>query len=162
MQRGATNIELIVKVIKKRIFLNIKSVESVDEIRTLIQNMTNLNIDKEAIFLEDDGKTPSTQHLNDAQKSGSLEITLSRLDIIDTLSEIQKIQKEPLKRAFNVESKDPNGMKDKFQLYLMIEELIPHSMFHILSSGLVKDIPTIYLCLRDPNSIIRNHLDLYQ
>ena len=74
-------------------------IRSLEEIHELIQSINELRsfITENTILMGDDNQVLTPQHLVSARESGSLNITLSDPDTIDTGSEIHK---ENLRNAF--------------------------------------------------------------
>ncbi|CAG8625536.1 14490_t:CDS:2 [Funneliformis mosseae] len=161
-------LNLIVKVPGKELHFRNQRMSSLDDIIKFIKSGDSLaqHIDDDTIFLGGDKKNLDQQHLEAAKESGILEITLSSPNVIDTGSEMHR---ENLEKAFNVDYIDNFGMKDKFLTYLNrkhktwnnnTNHYVPYSTIFQSSgygkSRLIKEvarqIPTVYLCLRDANS----------
>src|SRR3954451_23294412 len=115
-------------------------------------------ITDDTILLGDDKQVLDQQHLATARESGTLNITLSSPGTIDTGPEMHK---ESLRKAFDIEYLDKNGMINKFATYLNskhrtwkndIHHYVPYTTIFQSSgygkSRLVKEmarrIPTIY------------------
>ena len=80
-KEGAPAIRLIVKASEnEKICFPNQHVGSLEEIQNLIKSMEELKpvITENTILLGDDGKVLSLQHVESAQESGSLNITLSK------------------------------------------------------------------------------------
>ncbi|GBC07239.1 hypothetical protein RclHR1_07320012 [Rhizophagus clarus] len=108
------NINITLKSSKnKTIYVPDQRIGSLEEIGDLIKK---IGLFKENIILQaDDGKVMNPQHLDIAQDTGLLNVTLIDPDTVDTSSWMYK---ENLKKAFNVAYVDNFGMIDKFRLYL--------------------------------------------
>ncbi|CAI2196471.1 1713_t:CDS:1, partial [Funneliformis geosporum] len=155
-----STINLTVKISKNKdlCFPN-QRIGSLEEIKGLIRGLELLR--ENTILQGDDGQVMNTQHLESARSTGSLNITLAN-QYIDTGLQI-------LEKAFNCQFQDPNNMKERFLKYLNKKYMtwksdtnhrVPYSTI-FQSSGygksrlvkeVAKDIPTIYLCLRDVRS----------
>lgn len=161
-------IEIIVKVFgNEKICLPNQHVGSLEEIQDLIKNIGVLKplITENTILLGDDGKVLSSQHIESARESGSLSIILFKPVIKDTEFETHGLA---LEKAFDLQFQDPHGMKEDFRIYLNRKHKTWKSNNHYIpystifqSSGygksrlikeMAKDIPTIYICLRDAKS----------
>lgn len=161
-------INLIVKVSGKELHFRNQRIGSLDEVIKFIKSEESLApfITDNTTFRGNDNQVLTSQHLEYAQKSGSLNITLADPDTIDTGSKIHEVN---LKNAFNVGYVDNNKMIENFLVYLNCKHktwrgntnhYVPYSTI-FQSSGygksrlikeVAKQIPTIYLCLRGPTS----------
>src|SRR5436190_13987740 len=114
----APTINIIVKAPGNREFcFDHQRIGSLSEIIEFIKSRESLTqfITEQTIFQADDKEVLSPQHLELVRQSGSLNVTLFNPGTIDTGSEMHK---ESLRRAFDVEYLDKNGMIDKFGTYL--------------------------------------------
>src|SRR6266542_2777200 len=113
-----TFINLIVKAPGNREFyFDNQRMGSLDDVIKFIKSRESLAqfIDKDTIFLCDDKQNLDQQHLVTAWESGTLNITLSGPNVINTGSQMHR---ENLERAFNANYVDNLGMIDKFLTYL--------------------------------------------
>jgi hypothetical protein len=161
-------INLIVIVPGEKLHFRNQRIGSLDDVNEFINHEESLAefISDDTVFLGNDKRALDQQHLAAAQGSGTLNITLSSPDVIDTGSEMHR---ENLKKAFNVDYVDNNKMKDKFLNYLNCKHkawfnntnhCVPYATI-FQSSGygksrlikeVAKQIPTVYICLRDAAS----------
>src|SRR5581483_4138503 len=159
---------LIVNVPGKELHFRNQRLGSPDDVIELIKSDKSLSqfIADDTIFLGSDKQLLDQRHLATAQESGTLNVTLSSPDVIDTKSGIHR---ENLEKAFNVDYVDNNNMIEEFLFYLNRKHKkwykntnhhVPYSTI-FQSSGygksrlikeVAKQIPTVYLCLRDENS----------
>ncbi|CAG8464774.1 6655_t:CDS:2 [Diversispora eburnea] len=161
-------INLIVKVPGKELHFHNQRISSLNDVIAFTKREESLAqfITYNTSFLGDDKQALDQQHVATARESGTLNITLSSPNTIDTGSEIHK---ENLEKAFNVDYVDHDGMINKFLIYLNrkhktwnnnTNHYVPYTTI-FQSSGygksrlikeVAKQIPTIYLCLRDITS----------
>lgn len=152
----------------KELYFDNQRLGSVDEIIKFIKTRKALTqlITDDTILLGGDNQALDQQHITIAQKSGNLNIILSDPNVVDTGSQMHR---ENLEKAFNADYVDDVGMIDKFLNYLNCKHktwksnthnYVPYSTI-FQSSGygksrlvkeVAKQVPTIYLCLRDANS----------
>src|SRR5437764_5817938 len=114
----ASTINLIVKTSENREFyFDNQHIGSLDEIIEFIKSREILTqfINDDTTFRGDDNQVLTLQHLEYAQESGTLNITLSGPDVIDTRYEVHR---ENLEKAFNINYVDNDGMLNKFMTYL--------------------------------------------
>ena len=114
----ASTINLIVKTSENREFhFRNQRIGSLDDVIEFINSVEILTqfINDDTTFRGDDNQVLTLQHLESAQESGTLNITLSGPDVIDTRYEVHR---ENLEKAFNITYVDNDGMLNKFMTYL--------------------------------------------
>ena len=110
--------EIIVKLSENKEFhFDNQRVGSLEEIVEFVKSRETLKpfITENTILLGNNKQALSQQHLESVQTSHSLNIFLSTSGTIYTGSEMHK---EDLKKAFDIDYVDKNGMIDKFLVYL--------------------------------------------